>query len=321
MIVSLYRLTEEMYNTDTLIRSDLLGRIQRKKERLDTLRPLPESAVRKLRDELRLLHTYHSNAIEGNTLTLQETKLVLEEGITIGGKSVREHLEATNLAEAYDMIEAIAKEKREIDHATMQQIHEVVTKGICVDAGKYRVQNVRITGATKTPPDFSKVYHLVDDLISFLKDKDKKEHPIKTAAFLHHKLVEIHLFTDGNGRVARLLTNLYLMKEGYPPIVLRKEDRGKYYRFLSLADGGNLEPFANFIAKYIDESLTLYLAIFGGMDEPISLAELAKVKECPYSQEYLGLRARQGLLDAVKIGRKWYSTRRAFWDYIRDHAK
>jgi len=310
-----------MPDTDTLIRSDLLEKIQRKKERLDAHRPLPESAVRKLRDELRLLHTYHSNAIEGNTLTLQETKLVLEEGITIGGKSVREHLEATNLAEAYDLIEAIAKEKREIDHTAIQRIHEVVTRSIDVDAGKYRIHNVRITGAIKTPPDFSKVTYLMDDLIAMLKDKDKKEHPIKTAAFLHHRLVEIHPFTDGNGRVARLLTNLYLLKEGYPPIVLRIKDRKKYYRFLSLADGENLDPFANFIAKSIDESLTHYLAIFGGIDELIPLAELAKVKECPYAQEYLALRARQGFLDAVKIGRKWFSTKRALTDYIREHAK
>ena len=314
-----------MHDTDTLIRSDLLERIRHKKERLDAHRPLPGSAVRKLGDELRLLHTYHSNAIEGNTLTLQETKLVLEEGITIGGKSLREHLEATNLAEAYDLIESIAKDKREIDHTTIQQIHEVVVRGIKVDAGKYRVHNVRITGATKTPPDFSKVTRMMDDLIAFLnlnlQDKEKKEHPVKTAAFMHHKLVEIHPFTDGNGRVARLLTNLFLVKEGYPPIVLRKEERGKYYRFLRLADGGNLEPFANFIAKSVDESLTLYLAIFGGIDELISLAELAKLKECPYAQEYLGLRARQGFLDAVKIGRKWFSTKRALTDYISEHAK
>ena len=314
-----------MPDTDTLIRSDLLEKIQRKKERLDAHRPLPESAVRKLRDELRLLHTYHSNAIEGNTLTLQETKLVLEEGITIGGKSLREHLEATNLAEAYDLIESIAKDKREIDHTTIQQIHEVVVRGIKVDAGKYRVHNVRITGATKTPPDFSKVTRMMDDLIAFLnlnlQDKEKKEHPVKTAAFMHHKLVEIHPFTDGNGRVARLLTNLFLVKEGYPPIVLRKEERGKYYRFLRLADGGNLEPFANFIAKSVDESLTLYLAIFGGADELVPLADMGKLKECPYSHEYLGLRARQGLLDAVKIGRRWFSTRRALEDYISEHAK
>ena len=314
-----------MSDTDTLIRSDLREKIQRKKGRLDAHRPLPESAVRKLRDELRLLHTYHSNAIEGNTLTLQETKLVLEEGITIGGKSLREHLEATNLAEAYDLIESIAKDKREIDHTTVQQIHEVVVRGIKVDAGKYRVHNVRITGATKTPPDFSKVTRMMDDLIAFLnlnlQDKEKKEHPVKTAAFMHHKLVEIHPFTDGNGRVARLLTNLFLVKEGYPPIVLRKEERGKYYRFLRLVDGGNLEPFANFIAKSVDESLTLYLAIFGGTDELVPLVDLAKLKECPYAQEYLALRARQGFLDAVKIGRKWFSTKRALMDYIREHAK
>ncbi|NQE53708.1 hypothetical protein C5S29_08950 [ANME-1 cluster archaeon GoMg3.2] len=110
---------------------------------------------------------------------------------------------------------------------------------------------------------------------------EKREHPIKAATFLHHKLVEIHPFADGNGRVARLLTNLYLMKDGYPPIVLRKEERGKYYHFLRIADEGNLGPFANFIAKSVDESLTLYLA----------------------------------------IERKWYSSRRALRDYIREHAK
>ncbi|MCK4732962.1 MAG: Fic family protein [Methanophagales archaeon] len=310
-----------MHDTDTFIRSDLFVRIQRKSERLDAHRPLPETAMRKLRDELRLLHTYHSNAIEGNTLSLQETKLVLAEGLTIGGKSIREHLEATNNAEAFDLIEAIAKEKREIDHITIQRIHEVVTRGIDADAGKYRVHNVRITGATKTPPDFSKVYLRIDDLIESLKDTEKREHPIKTATFLHHKLVEIHPFADGNGRVARLLTNLYLMKEGYPPIVLRKEERRKYYHVLHIADEGNLGPFANFIAKSVDESLTLYLAIFGDIDELVPLTDLAKLKECPYTQEYLSLRARQGFLDAVKIGRKWQSSRRALRDYIREHAK
>jgi len=138
---------------------------------------------------------------------------------------------------------------------------------------------------------------------------------------MHHKLVEIHPFTDDNGRVARLLTNLYLMKEGYPPIVLRKDERGNYYQFLRSADGGNLGPFAKFIAKSVDESLTLYLAIFGDIDELVPLVELAKLREYPYSPEYLGLRARQGVLDAVKIGRKWCSTRRALRDYIREHGK
>lgn len=168
---------------------------------------------------MRLLHTYHSNAIEGNTLTLPETKLVLEEGITIGGKSLREHLEATNNAKAFDLIEEIAKKKKTINHVAIQQIHEVVTAGILEDSGKYRTKNVRITGSAKTPPDWSKVTKLIDELIE--KTALYKRHPVEVAALLHHRFVEIHPFIDGNGRVSRLLTNLYLITQGYPPVVLK----------------------------------------------------------------------------------------------------
>jgi Fic family protein len=265
---------------------------------------------------MRLLHTYHSNAIEGNTLTLPETKLVLEEGITIGGKSLREHLEATNNAKAFDLIEDIARRKKAIDHVTIQQIHEAVMAGIIEDAGKYRTKNVRITGASKAPPDWSKVVKLIDEPIG--KIAKSKEHPVETAAFLHHRFVEIHPFIDGNGRVARLLTNIYLIARTYPPIVLKKEDRGKYYRFLRAADAGNLSPFANFIAKAVDESLTMYLSISGGTDELLPIKELAP--GTPYSQEYLSLRARQGVLDAVKIGKVWYSSKRAIKQYMFEHG-
>jgi Fic family protein len=300
-----------------MIQEKLLSRINEKMRRFNSFRPLPADAVKKLQEEMRLLHTYHSNAIEGNTLTLPETKLVLEEGITIGGKSLREHLEATNNAKAFDLIEDIAKKKKAIDHVVIQRIHEVVTAGILEDAGKYRTKNVRITGATKTPPDWSKVTKLMDELIE--KITKNKKHPVETAALLHHRFVEIHPFIDGNGRVARLLTNLYLIASGYPPIVLKIEERGKYYRFLRAADAGNLSPFANFIAKAVDESLTMYLSIFGGFDELLSLKELAK--ETPYSQEYLSLRARQGVLDAVKIGKIWHSSKRAIEQYLSEHGK
>jgi hypothetical protein len=226
-----------MHDTDTLIRSDLFGRIQRKKERLDAHRPLPESAVRKLRDELRLLHTYHSNAIEGNTLSLQETKLVLAEGLTIGGKSIREHLEATNNAEAFDLIEAITKEKREINHISIQRIHEVVTRGIDADAGKYRVHNVRITGATKTPPDFSKVYHRIDNLIASLQDTEKREHPIKTATFLHHKLSQFKSKTrivrcsENRKKMVLELLGLYKRFEDKKPVMLLDIQEQKIYAY------------------------------------------------------------------------------------------
>ncbi len=307
-----------MPDTDTsLIQEKLISRINEKMHRLNSIRPMPADTVKKLHEEMRLLHTYHSNAIEGNTLTLPETKLVLEEGITIGGKSLREHLEATNNAKAFDLIEDIAENKKTIDHAVIQQIHEAVTSGILENAGKYRTRNVRITGAVKTPPDWSKVTRLMDELIE--KTTQSKKHPVETAAFLHHRFVEIHPFIDGNGRMSRLLTNLYLIAQGYPPIVLKIEDRGKYYRFLRAADAGNFVPFANFIAKAVDESLTMYLSISSGVDELLPLKELAG--NTPYSQEYLSLRARQGVLDAVRIGKIWYSSRRAIEQYLSEHKR
>ena len=154
---------------------------------------------------------------------------------------------------------------------------------------------------------------LIDDV------SESKVHPIETASFLHHKFVAIHPFSDGNGRVARLLTNLYLISRGFPPIVLKKEDRGKYYKYLRAADAGNLNPFTNFITKSVDESLSLYLSVSGGKDELLPLKELASMT--PYSQEYLSLRARQGILDAVKIGKTWYSSKNSIEQYIYKHGK
>ncbi len=307
-----------MLNNDTaLIQKNLLTRIDEKMQRLDSMRPLPIDTLKRLHEEMRLVHTYHSNAIEGNTLTLQETKLVLEEGLTIGGKSLREHLEASNNAKAFDLMEELARNKCSIDNVTIQKIHEVVTLGILEEAGKYRTKNVRITGAVKSPPDWSKIVRLMDELIK--KITNSEGHPIETASLLHHKFVEIHPFIDGNGRVARLLTNLYLIARDYPPVVLKKEDRKKYYSSLGSADMGNLSPFANFLAKAVDENLTIYLSVSGESDELLSLKEL--VQGTPYSQEYLSLRARQGHIDAVKMGKTWYSSKRAVSEYISKYGK
>jgi len=291
----------------SLIQERLLSRIDEKMQRLNSVRPLSRDVLKKLHEEMRVLHTYHSNAIEGNTLTLSETQLVLEEGITIGGKSLREHLEATNNAKAFDLLENIAGQKTTIDHITIQEIHEAVMAGILEEAGRYRTKNVRITGTTKTPPDWTRVVGLMDNLIK--ETAESKKHPVETAALLHYRFVEIHPFIDGNGRVARLITNLYLVARGYPPIVLKKEDRMKYYRVLRAADAGSPSAVVNFFAKAVDEGLIRYLSVFGGRDELLPLKEL--VMDTPYSQEYLSLRARQGVLDAVKVGKVWYSSRAA----------
>jgi Fic family protein len=299
-----------MPDTD-IINKQLLGRIEAKKKRLNANRPLPKDTLEKLQDEMRLQHTYHSNAIEGNTLTLSETKLVIEEGITAGGKPLKDYIEAKNTAKAYQLLEELAR-GRAITHETIQKIHETLTRGILEEARRYRTKNVRITGAPKTPPSFHKVGKMMEEL---LKEVDKtKEHPLQTSAYLHHRFVEIHPFTDGNGRTARLLNNLYLMSHGYPPITLKKEDRLKYYKHLRRADKGNIGPFANFIAKAVDESLMHYLSIFGGKDELLSLKELSK--SSPYSQEYLSLRARQRKLAAVKIGKTWHASKRALKEYF-----
>jgi len=300
-------------DTDIKVDKLLLKRVEEKKKRLDNLRPLPKDALKKLLEDIRLRHTYHSDAIEGNTLTLQETKLVLEEGITIGGKPLKDHVEAKNDAEAFDLMVKLVYAKKTLSQDIIQQIHEIVTKGILEDSGKYRTENVRITGSKTTPPSFSKIIKLMDEYISNIKEL--KLQPITKAAFIHHELARIHPFLDGNGRVSRLITNLYLMKQGYPPIVLKKEDRRKYYWFLRRGDDGDLSPFANFIAQATHEALMYYLSSFVEDDRLMSLKEIADF--FPYSQEYLSLRARQGKLDAVKIENVWYSSKRALKEYLK----
>ena len=304
-----------MKYTDTDIHIDniLLKRVEEKKKRLDALRPLPKDAIKKLLEDIRLRHTYHSDAIEGNTLTLQETKLVLEEGVTIGGKPLKDHLEAKNDAEAFDLMVKLVHAKKPISQNIIQEIHELVTKGIIEESGKYRTENIRITGSKTTPPSYSKIVKLMEEYISNIKEL--KVPPIKKAAYIHHELVRIHPFIDGNGRVGRLITNLYLMKIGYPPIVLKKEERRKYYQVLQKADDGDLSPLTNFIAKAIHEALMYYLSSFVDDERLISLKEISEFS--PYSQEYLSLRARQGKLDAVKIENIWYSSKRAHKECLK----
>ena len=313
IIADTYRYT--MYNADTDITMDelLLQKIEEKKKRLDNLRPLSQDALQNLLEDIRLRHTYHSDAIEGNTLTLQETKLVLEEGITIGGKPLKDHIEARNDAEAFDLMMDLIHAKKELSQEIIQQLHECVIKGILQNPGQYRTSDVRITGADVRPPAYIKIIPLMDTYIKHTKEEQK--HPIQKAVYIHHELVRIHPFYDGNGRVARLLTNFYLMTEGYPIIIVKKEDRQKYYQALRKADHGDLSEFTLFIMQAVHESLQYYLSSFIEEDRLISLSEIAAFS--PYSQEYLSLRARQGKLDAVKMDNVWYSSKRAVKEYTK----
>lgn len=290
----------------------LLSRVEDNFDKLQSHRPLKREALLKFKEQSRLFHTYHSNAIEGNSLTLQETRLVIEDGITIGGKPLRDHLEAANNARAFDWIWDAAVKRRALDHVFLQELHEMVMQGTSLDAGKYRTQNVAIVGALHTPPQPAKIVPMLDQLFRELAEP---VHPIVQATYAHHRLVHIHPFSDGNGRVTRLATNLLLMREKYPRIVLPVEARRRYYASLKAADGGNYEPLAGFLLRAIDEALVWYLAAVDPERRLLPLAELSR--GTPYSQEYLSLRARQGALEAIKVGRNWQSSRPALEDYVR----
>ena len=244
---------------------------------------------------------------------MQETKLVLERGITIGGKPLKDHIEARNDANAFNLMINLVKDEKPISQKVIQELHRIVTEGLLEDAGKYRITNVRIAGSATPPPSYIKIVSLMD---GYIKNITKLElEPIKKAAFIHHEFVLIHPFADGNGRVARLVTNLFLMQNGYPPIILKKEDRGKYYSTLQKADKGNISPFATFIANAVNEALMYYLSSFIDEERLIPLKEMADY--APYSQEYLSLRARQGELDAIKIENVWYSSNRSLKSYLK----
>ncbi len=230
-----------------------------KKALLDAKRPLPEYTLKSIRENLLLEWTYNSNAIEGNTLTLLETKVVLE-GITVGGKTLREHLEVINHRDAILYVEEIVKKNEPLTEWQIKNIHRLVLKGINDSyAGNYRDQQVIISGAKHTPPEHFLVKEQMEDLINWYNNS-KKLHPVERASKLHIIFVGIHPFVDGNGRTARLLLNLELMKNGYPPIVIRNENKFKYYSALDKAHTtDNNEDFIKLVIEELDGTFDLYL--------------------------------------------------------------
>lgn len=302
-----------------LVNKRLYSRILDKRKRLDELRPLPPAMVARLRNELMIEYTYDSNAIEGSTLTLRETRLILEEGITVGGKPLREILAAKNHPEAIKSIEQMVEAGGEIREEDALRLHALVLHDIDETAGRYRASGVRIAGASFMPPPSKEVRPRVLDLLQWLKANPDELTPIELAAVFHHRFVQIHPFTDGNGRVARLLMNVILMKHGYPFIAnITYRDRAKYLKTLYDADSGNVSAFVNFIARSVERSIDVYLH---ALEEP-ELLSLAKAsKHAPYSQEYLSLLARKGSIGATKIGRNWYITMEELDKYIESIAK
>ncbi|MBE7024749.1 MAG: Fic family protein [Ruminococcaceae bacterium] len=207
--------------------AELFAEVDALKAELDKRRPLTQGELQRLRDEFLIEYTYNSNAIEGNTLTLQETALVLE-GVTVDKKPLKDHLEAVGHRDAFLFVEALVKNKVPFSESIIKQIHTLLLMDRPEDRGVYRRIPVRIMGAYHEPPDPILVPEQMEKLVAEFSN-DKKLHPIERAALFHLKFEGIHPFVDGNGRTGRLILNLMLMQAGYPPINVKYSDRKRYY--------------------------------------------------------------------------------------------
>ena len=243
-----------------------LRQIDELKARLASARPLPEAALHKIEEALAIEYTYESNRIEGNTLTLQETALVIEEGLTIGGKSLREHLEAINHNEAIAFIKDIAQGEEPITERTILQIHALILRGIDrQNAGRYRTVPVLISGSRHVPPQPYLIEKQMEDfLLRFREMENESIHPVDIAAYLHDELVRIHPFIDGNGRTSRLLMNLYLLRHGYVMVLLKGDAESKlaYYKALETSHvDKNPAPFRQLVEEAELAALQRYIQL------------------------------------------------------------
>lgn len=236
---------------------NILEIIDRKKKELDSRRPLTEGEVERLMEEFTVEYTYNSNAIEGNTLTLRETDLVLR-GLTIDKKPLKDHMEVIGHKEAFEFVQDLVKDKIPISENVIKQIHYLVLADKKDDRGVYRRVPVRIMGAAHEPVQPYLIVPKMEQLLE--KYHNSEEHIIKKLAWFHIEFEGIHPFIDGNGRTGRLLVNLELMKAGYPPIDIKFTDRISYYNaFDEYFVKNKLNTMENLFAEYVNERLDNYL--------------------------------------------------------------
>ena len=315
-----------MWNIDLTYREKLqptFDRLYEKKAVLHEARPLPKIALQKIQEALSVEWTYNSNSIEGNTLTLQETQLVLKEGITIKGKSLREHFEAKNHELALNHLYTLIKPDYALDAKDILDLHRYVLRSIEEDyAGRLRSGGVRISGANFIPPNARKVSGLLDELIQFVLENPLQLNDIELATIFHHKFVWIHPFFDGNGRTVRLAMNLLLLKVGFTPAIILSTDRKKYYTALNAANNGNYYKLSLLMLQALERTMNIYIGSLPDNDMGfMEISDLVKEESLPYGQEYISLLARQGKIDAYKEGRNWLTTKDAVLEYIKNRER
>lgn len=307
-------------------------RILEKKKRLESKRKLPNDVVKRTEDRMEVEYVYNSNKIEGNTLSRGETELILR-GLTVrnqslakvlAGKNISDVLAVQNHPDAIQFVKELAfNSQRKITEEHIKELHRLLMNGVIGTAGQYRQFDLQVKGAGFTPPPFYMIPDEMKELIAFINSNQNELRPIELASYAHYYLAWIHPFEDGNGRIARLLLNLILVRYGYPFAVIKNVERKKYLESLRQADLGEFEPFLNYVARCVEQTLDLYLfeadAKKGKKAELLAMTELAK--GTPYSAEYLSLLARKGVIDAVKIGRVWKSTKQTINSYLDQHGR
>jgi Fic family protein len=228
-----------------------------KHQRLAALRPLAPAAVHSIAQAWDVRMVYESNSIEGNSLTLRETERVLSKGVTVSGKPLKDHLEAVNLAKAWEQVKQLAQPDTVLSERDLLDLHRIVLTRVEDDfAGSYRTGAVRIAGSKLVPPNPLKVPDLMADLFTGIQSIAD---PVERAANLHHGIARIHPFADGNGRAARLATNFILLAAGYPPVSIPTELRHDYYNSLEAADSGDFQTWLDFLIKQVDRELDRWL--------------------------------------------------------------
>ena len=256
-----YQLTKKKHSKNLI---DILNEIDVLKHKLDMFRHLDSYRIAQA---LELEYTFESNKIEGNTLTLRETDLVINEGLTISGKSMREHLEAINHQDAIGYIKFLIEKNTNLNEREVLSIHNLILRGIHPeDAGRYRKVQVMIKGSTHLPPQPFLITKKMEDFFIWYEMNKKQLHPVILAAEMHERLVTIHPFIDGNGRTSRLIMNLILLQNGFVIANIKGdfESRMGYYQSLEMAQTKNKkEDFLMFVAEIEKQSLERYLKIIG----------------------------------------------------------
>jgi cell filamentation protein, protein adenylyltransferase len=298
-------------------------RIVNKKRELESMGKLTTDHLDKIEKAIEVEYVYHTNSIEGNTLTLGETKQVLN-GMTISNKPLSDIQEIKNNPDAIKLVKHLAfSPKENIRQQDILTLHGISMYKVMEDAGKYRQDDyIKVEGADFTPSFWYEIDKDMNDLMQFINENPDGLSPIELAAHTHYFFVLIHPFQDGNGRIARLLTNFILLRNHYPFVVFKNVDRNQYLRTLRKANKGYFEPFLLYTAGILEQSLDTYLsAIKGDRKEDterfLPLSTLAK--NTPYDANYLRVLANRRVIDAVKKGKTWFTTRKVLDSYIQQH--